>query len=349
MFKTIHFDRRSLLKGSAAAAAGLSSFGPTRFADLALAAESGERINVRVANTAGNMTLVLQTLLEERGILREFGLAPEFVNVSDGSKINSALLGGDVDVCMVSGFSSLLPAIEKGAKLKVLCGAGTLVGQCLYSKKPDVRELKDLVGKTVGIGAIGALLHEITVAMMRKHGVDEKKVNFVNVGSSTDVFRAVVAGTIDAGSAEIDNSASVDKFGIHVLTNGKAWEQIPEYTWQAGYASDTAIATKRDALVRTLASFGKLYRFITGPGSFEAYSLARATALSAQKNDGAEAKLFWDFLQKYRGYAHNLILTQEQIDVVQDLNISLGVQQKRVSFDQVADMSIARDALKLMG
>ena len=134
-----------------------------------------------------------------------------------------------------------------------------------------------------------------------------------------------------------------------MLTNGKAWEQIPEYTWQAGYASDTAIATKRDALVRTLASFGKLYRFITGPGSFEAYSQARATALSAQKNDGAEAKLFWDFLQKYRGYAHNLILTQEQIDVVQDLNISLGVQQKRVSFDQVADMSIARDALKLMG
>ena len=163
--------------------------------------------------------------------------------------------------------------------MKVLCGAGMVVGQCLYSKKPEIKGLKDLVGKTVGIGAVGALLHEITVAMMRKHGVDEKQVTFVNVGSSTDVLRAVVAGTVDCGSAEIDNLASADKLGIHALTNGKAWEQIPEYTWQAGYTSDDAIAKKRDALVRTLAAFGSLYRFLVSPDSFDSYKAARASAL----------------------------------------------------------------------
>jgi ABC-type nitrate/sulfonate/bicarbonate transport system substrate-binding protein len=250
---------------------------------------------------------------------------------------------------MISGFSSLLPAIEKGAKLKVLCPAGTRVGQCLYSKNPDVKELKDLVGKTVGVGGIGALLHEITVAMLRKHGIDEKQVTFVNIGSSTDIFRACVAGTVDAGSAEIDNYPSAGKYGLHVLTNGKAWEEIPEYTWQAAYTSDNTIATKRDALVRTLAAFGSLYKFLCGPDSFDAYNRGRVAALSAAKNDAAEAQFFWDFVQKYKGFSYDLTLTPQQIEYVQDLNVSLGAQKTKLPIEQIADLSIAKDALKLMG
>ena len=346
MTDTKGFGRRQVLQ--LGGAADLSAMGAGSSITLALAQDKGPALNVRIANTAGNTSMVLQQMLKDKGYFEKFGLKPEILNVSDGNKVTSSILGGDVDVCMISGFSSLLPAIEKGAKMKVLCGAGMVVGQCLYSKKPEIKELKDLVGKTVGIGAVGALLHEITVAMMRKHGVDEKQVTFVNVGSSTDVLRAVVAGTVDCGSAEIDNLASADKLGIHALTNGKAWEQIPEYTWQAGYTSDDAIAKKRDALVRTLAAFGSLYRFLVSPDSFDSYKAARASALGSAKDDLAEAQLFWNFVQQKKGYAYDLVLNKQQIDYVQDLNVSLGVQQKILPFEQVCDMSIAQDALKLM-
>jgi hypothetical protein len=158
----------------------------------------------------------------------------------------------------------------------------------------------------------------------------------------------VVAGTVDCGSAEIDNFPSQAKYGVHALTDGKAWEQIPEYTWQAGFTADRAIAEKREALVRVLASFGSLYRFLTGPDSFETYRRARGLALGAKKDDSAEARFFWDFAQKYKGFAYDLVLSREQVDYVQNLNLSLGVQRQLLPFDQVADMSIARDALKLM-
>lgn len=342
--------RRAALKlGAAATVGGVSLAAGTPFIEFALAVENGAPLKVKIANTAGRTTHVLQTLLAQKGYFQKFGLTPELLNVSDGSKVTGALIGGDVDVCMISGFSSLLPAIERGAKLKVLCGSGTLVGQALFSKRSDVRELKDLVGKTVGIGAVGALLHEITVAMLRKHGIDDSKVRFANIGSSTNVYKAVVAGTVDAGSAEIDNMASAEKHGVHVLTDGKAWEQIPEYTWQAAYTTDRAITEKREALVRTLATFGTLYRYLTSGNSFDDYNNAREIAFGKDKNSIDEAKLFWNFVQKYKGYAYNLVLTPEQIDYVQKLNISLGVQKKMLPFDQVTDMSIARDALKLMG
>ena len=53
-------------------------------------------------------------------------------------------------------------------------------------------------------------------------------------------------------------------------------------------------------------------------------------------------------MQQKKGYAYDLVLNKQQIDYVQDLNVSLGVQQKMLPFEQVCDMSIAQDALKLM-
>jgi ABC-type nitrate/sulfonate/bicarbonate transport system substrate-binding protein len=322
---------------------------PSPFVDMAVAADSGAPLNVRVVDTSGDTSMMVQELLKMKGYFDKFGLKAEILNVSDGSKVIGALLNDAVDVCMMSGFSSLLPAIERGATLKVLCGAGTLVGQCLYSAKPDIHELKDLIGKTVGVGSVGALLYEITVAMLRKHGIDEKLVTFVDIGSNSEVFKAVVAGVVDAGPSEIDVYATRAQYGVHALRDGKCWEQIPEYTWQAGYTSDRVIAEKRDILVRTLAAYASVYRYMTGPDSYEDYRKARAVALGKGDNDPVDTKFVWNFYQKYKGYAYNLVLNKEQIDYVQKLNISLGVQRKLLPFDEVADMSIARDALKLLG
>ena len=40
---------------------------------------------------------------------------------------------------------------------------------------------------------------------------------------------------------------------------------------------------------------------------------------------------------------------EERIRYMQNLNLELGVQQNSLSFDQIADMSLARDAVKLLG
>jgi ABC-type nitrate/sulfonate/bicarbonate transport system substrate-binding protein len=115
----------------------------------------------------------------------------------------------------------------------------------------------------------------LTVALLRKRGLDPTKVRFVNIGGSSDVFRAVVAGTVDAGIALNDVYPERDHCGVHALEDGLVYNELPEYTYQASYSSDRAIATKRDLLVRTLAAYGTLYRFICGPDSREAFIRAR--------------------------------------------------------------------------
>ncbi len=42
------------------------------------------------------------------------------------------------------------------------------------------------------------------------------------------------------------------------------------------------------------------------------------------------------------------MMSPERIDYMQRLNITVGNQQKMLPYDQVADMSLAQDAIKLI-
>ena len=56
----------------------------------------------------------------------------------------------------------------------------------------------------------------------------------------------------------------------------------------------------------------------------------------------------WDFISTYKPFATGLTLSADRLQYMQQLNLQFGVQQKLLPFSQVADMSLAADALKLL-
>jgi ABC-type nitrate/sulfonate/bicarbonate transport system substrate-binding protein len=336
--------RAALLLGAASLAAAACS--PQKSGKSAAAA-GGSADPVTIVYTGGNFAATLQQLMKTKGFLEEMRLTPNFISVGDGSKIIGALLSGQADICTASGFGQVLPAIEKGGALKVLAGSEVLLLHLIYTNRPDIKTLKDLEGRTVGVGSLGALLHSITVALLRKNNVDPGKITFVNVGSSADVFRAVVAKVVDAGPSELDYMQQEGKYNVYGLADGNFWDGLPEYTNQASYASERAIRERRDVLVRTLAAYAKLYRYISSPESKDEYLAARAIALG--KNEPEEALAQWSFFQQHASFATNLVLSSERIRYMQDLNVSLGIQKAVLPDARVSDMSLAQDAVKLLG
>ena len=151
----------------------------------------------------------------------------------------------------------------------------------------------------------------------------------------------MVAGTVDAGSSEV---WQIGKNGVHAIENGRFWIDLPEYTYQAAFASDGAIRDKREAITRALAAYAKLYRFIQNGDSKEAF--VKAFEVGMGKPDRETAIEQWSFYQQYKPFAQDLVLTPERIAFMQNLNLSFNVQSRVLPFDQVADMSLARDALK---
>jgi ABC-type nitrate/sulfonate/bicarbonate transport system substrate-binding protein len=302
--------------------------------------------DIAIANAQGQMTVVMKELMKQQKFFESFGLSPTLIDIADGTRILAGIVSGDVDCSMMSGFGQAFPAIAKGASLKVLAGAALLPTLAIFSAKPDLTSVTELSGRTVGVGSLGALLHQLMVALLLKKGVNPQDVHFVNVGSSADVFRAVVAGVVDAGPGEIAILQELGRYHVHGLVGGNMSQELSEFTFQGAWASDRTIHSKRSALVRSLAAQARLYRFVQTSESHDPF-MAAWTALF-KGPDTAVGESLWTYIQTYKPFAVDLVLTPQRIDYMQQLNVSVNVQKVVLPFDRVADMSPAEEALKLL-
>ena len=267
--------------------------------------------------------------------------------MADGNKILGGIYSGSIDVSPMSGFGQVFPAVEHGADIKIINAATLLPWQALFSAKPNVQSLKDLEGKIVGVGAIGSLVHQLTVTLLRKYSVDVSAVRFVNIGSSADVFKGVGAGTVDAGTGPASFVADAELYNVHAIPNGNMAEELKEFTYQAGWTSTRVIETRRDVLVRVLAAYAKLFRFVEQPSSQDAYLKARKVVFpSAPEREHLSE---WNYLQKFKPFASDLMLSAERVRYMQQINLDFKIQNEMLPFERVVDMSLAQDAQKLSG
>jgi len=331
-------SRRQALQATGAAA--------SLFVLPQIACSAANKSRVKAVMTQGVSGLTVNEIARSQGFFDEFNLDPEILQVSDGTKCVAALLSGAAQICVKSGFNQLTPAIERGAKIKILAGALNLPSLAMYSARPDVQHVADLEGKVVGIGSLGSVLHQMTAVLLRKKGVNVDTVKFRNVGNNAEVLKAVITKTIDAGLSDVDVIDQQQKFGIHALSDGLLWKEIPEYTNQGMYASDTAIKQDRELLVRVLAAYGRAYRFVCSPNSRDAFIKARQKATGSV--EPSQALTQWKWIQQYQPYALNLTLTEARINLVQRINVEFKAQRAVMPFAAVADMSLAREALKLL-
>ncbi len=334
--------RRVLAAAGAMTAASLPFARPSR-------AQQGKADPVNIIRSSGNLTATIEELMAQQQAFEKFRLAPKTIAAADGAKVLGSVLTGEMDICPLTGFANIFPAVQRGAKVKLINGGVLLGQQTIVSAKPDVKSIKDLAGKIVGVGSLGAQLHQTMVALLLKNSIDPAKVTFVNIGSSADVFRAVAQKTVDAGAAQIDVIPTLDKLGVHRLEGGDMWSAIPEYPFQGGFTSDAAISGKRDLLVRTLAAYAWTFRFLCGPDSKEAFAVARRKALGESSEEFEQSTDFqWNFFQTVKPFALDLMLSPERIAYLQDLNVRLDVQTEILPYDKVVDMSLANEALRLL-
>jgi ABC-type nitrate/sulfonate/bicarbonate transport system substrate-binding protein len=330
-------SRRIFLGVSVSTAAGLGLWPAPLWAR-----NQATRFKVRIASNQGIENATLQRLMLDSGYLGDLSLDAQIVESKSISGPMDALLNDQADICMISAFAGVLPAIEQGKALRLVGAAMLSPALAAYAADPRIRKVKDLEGRTVGVGSPNGLLHVLMEALLFKHGVDPAEVKFVNVGSNAQVLEAVIAGKVDAGLSGIAGEAKA-----HMLDDGRLWRELPQYTYQPAYASLRAIEEQPEALGRCLAAYTKLFRFLSSRGSESAYLDARRRA--APDDNRADGAAVWSFIQHQHPYAVEPGLSPGRVAYMQQLNVRLGLQSKALPFDQVADMAPATIARRLIG
>jgi ABC-type nitrate/sulfonate/bicarbonate transport system substrate-binding protein len=304
-------------------------------------------LHIHIVESGGTHEQVTLELLRRRGHLERMGVSATRTLVTNGGEAADLVVTGKADVAMQVGFGPALAAMVSGAPLRVIAGANLLTVHAVYSKDPTIRRLKDLVGRRVGVGRLGALTHQLIYAALLKHGVDPAAVNFVPMGNSASIFKALLAGEVEAGFGETEVFDHQAHYGVHALEDAVLWNELPDFPNQASYATLEAIHTKREALVRTLAAYALLYRDLHDPAMAGAY--AEAFVAGLPEAGAEEGRVQWRFYQQHHPFADDLMLSEAKLRYMQQLNLAMGLQDAILPYESLADMSLAREALLRIG
>src|SRR5262249_25729746 len=159
----------------------------------AIAATAEERIRFSVA--AVTASYMDEFVAIEKGYHREEGLTVELIRAGGGIA-TQALMAGDLHFSTSAG--SALTAMLRGAEIKVVYTNIDRPGYQLWSGQPDIKTLKDLVGKKIGVTSRGDTQELSVRLLLRKHGIDANSVVYIPVGFGGTRLAALQTGTVDA-------------------------------------------------------------------------------------------------------------------------------------------------------
>ncbi|WP_253719699.1 ABC transporter substrate-binding protein [Thermus scotoductus] len=163
-----------------------------------------------------------------RGYFREEGLEVELVYARGGSQALQFLVGRAVDYAATS-LDAALQAYHQGAPILRFASTGRLPLFALAAspKAPEIREIKDLEGRTVGVSALGNADHVLLVYLLKKAGVDPKRVRYATLGPN--LYEALKAGHVEAGMIQEPALSLLKEAGGRELVNLMDLKQATAY------------------------------------------------------------------------------------------------------------------------
>lgn len=217
-------DRRTLLR-TGLGAAGLLALGP-----LPRALAQGPRVlkvNTLASAAAVNvpMQAAMRTLLGKIDGLANAEMRPtaKIPQIAQEVIAGAADLG-DADV------ASTLAAAEAGADLKIIGLSYSNTSQVIVVNADKTKSLEDLAaaGGTIAVNSIGDFMYVMLLGVLIKRKIDPKKVNFIEMGSSGDRARALLAGRVDAVPMHIEQAAQLKERGnFQILV--RPWQEYPNW------------------------------------------------------------------------------------------------------------------------
>ncbi len=185
-----------------------------------VAAMAADKITISVSGSY-SMIFLSAGVAHKKGFLKQEGLDAEILVMRPATSL-AALSNGDIDYTMLTG--SVLRAAIAGIPVKVVAGFVNSSPHALVSRQ-EFKSVKDLKGRTIGVGNFGSATHVLARIMIKHAGIDvEKDVRFVALGGDSGRLAGLQKGLVDAAMASPPWDFEAKKMGFVVL--GRAYEYL---------------------------------------------------------------------------------------------------------------------------
>lgn len=301
---------------------------------LGSSAEAADMIRIAVSNP--NMPNLTVAAAQKKGFFKDETIESEIIRMNPNVAI-TALATADVDYCQL--FGAVVGGAIAGLPVRIVAGfldnwPMTLIAQ------PELKSLKELKGKTLGISSFGATPDVGARMMLKQAGVDpEKDIKVLALGSDAARITALKQRVVDVIVISPPADSQMEKQGYQILarayelftfpylglaTHTRKLKERPEEirkVIKATIRANRFIRDNREEAVRILIDWGKVERD---------YAYASYDALKNLFNaDGA--------------------VPQDGLRLVIDQARRSAKVTREVTAAEVADLTILRQAQRELG
>ena len=240
---------------------------------LGAPAQALERIRVAVSNP--NMPNLTVAMAQKNGLFKDEALEAEIIRMNPNVAI-TALATGDVDYCQL--FGAVVGGAIAGLPVRIVAGfldnwPMTLIAQ------PELKALKDLKGKTLGISSFGATPDVAARMMIKQAGIDaDKEIKILALGSDAARLMALKQRVVDVVVISPPADTQMEKQGYRILARAYELFSFPylglgthtrkikdkpdeiRRVIKATIRANRFIRDNRDEAVRALIGWGKVER-----------------------------------------------------------------------------------------
>jgi NitT/TauT family transport system substrate-binding protein len=211
----------------------------------------------------------------DKGYFKAEGLDAQLVFFDSAQPIAVAVVSGDIDVG-TTGLSAGFYNLGGQGALRIIGAQGHespgfhTIGYFVSRRAYDggLTSLRDLAGRTFGIGQFGTPGHYVLGATAEKYGTDLSKIHVVALQSNNNVISAMMGGQIDGTVTVLATGyvPLIDKGDVHVL--GWVGDEIP-FQDRAIFVTTKTANERGDMLQRFLRAYRKgaqdFHDAFTGP------------------------------------------------------------------------------------
>jgi ABC-type nitrate/sulfonate/bicarbonate transport system substrate-binding protein len=237
------------------------------------AADAVDRIRIAVSNP--NMPNLTVAMAQQKGFFKDESIDTEIIRMNPNVAV-TALSTGDIDYCQL--FGAVVGGAIAGLPVRIVAGyldnwPMTLIAQ------PELKSIKDLKGKTLGISSFGATPDVAARLMIKQAGIDpEKDIKVIALGSDAARLTALKQRVVDVVVISPPADTQMEKQGYRILarayelfsfpylglgTHTRKIKEKPDEirrVIKATIRANRFIRDNRDEAVRTLIAWGKVER-----------------------------------------------------------------------------------------
>jgi NitT/TauT family transport system substrate-binding protein len=270
-----------------------------------------------------------------KGFFKDQGLPVEQIFVRGGPTAIAALVSGNVEFGSIGGAQAPIRSNARGLDLQILASLSNYTNYTLLGSK-EARSIEELRGKIIGVTGAGAFSDFAIRIFLKRHNMDpDRDVTLRAIGGTALRAVALERGVIAAAPFTAEDTIRLVDKGFPLIVNLNEALRIPQ-----------SILVSRGEMLQKYPETAKrfLKAMILGM-QLAKHNKKEAIQIGLASGLPGEPELInrsYDLFSP--GYAADLSVAQDGIQIMLDEDIRAGVVDKKFTLDRVINDRILKQA-----